>query len=255
MTGWRSTFIVLLVIGIVSVSAMATSSTFFFEEDGRYARAVFDTSGSGLVVTLTNTSPADVMERNYVLTALMFDVAGNPALTPVAAMMAPGSHVLYGDTPADMNVSGEWAFRSDLAGKGLPCNAAYGISSAGLDDTFGPKDLFDDTRNLEGPLSPNGLNYGITSAGDHECTFQGNINNVPPLIQNEVIFTFLTIDNFDAQDISNVCFQYGTSLSEPFYPTGPPPMPVIPEPMTMLTALLGITALGGYIKRKRNAQA
>src|SRR5687768_5217462 len=57
------------------------------------ASAKFETSGTNLIVTLTNTSTADVLKPVDVLTGLFFDLAGNPSLSRTSALIAPGSEV------------------------------------------------------------------------------------------------------------------------------------------------------------------
>ena len=96
------------------------------------ASALFATAGSNLVITLTNTSLADVLVPADVLTALFFDLPGAGVLSSVSAVLNAGSSVVY-DTdgqPAGGVVGGEWAYGSGLAG--APGGATRGISSAGF---------------------------------------------------------------------------------------------------------------------------
>jgi hypothetical protein len=92
-------------------------------------------------------------------------------------------------------------------------------------------------------LSPDGLQYGITSAGDDSTT-----GNTPvmtsPLIDNSVVFTLGLPTGFTLGGVTNVSFQYGTDLSEPNVP-GIAAEPVLaPEPSTFLLLGIGIGLLG-----------
>lgn len=186
------------------------------------ASADFVVDGTTLRVRLSNISSADVTIPAHILTGMFFDIEGGPvSLTPVSAMLAEGSSVYYGPDGGG-NLSGEWAYRSALVG--APWGSAYGISSSGL-GLFGPPDLFPGP-NLEGPLSPDGLNYGITSMGDNLSSGNAAVTGGFPLIRHEVVFTLAGLPaNFDLERITNVSFQYGTSLSEPNVPTFEIPAP------------------------------
>ena len=159
------------------------------------ATATFQQNGSQLVVTLANTSTADVLKPIDVLTAMFFTLA-NPAnsgvpvaLTPVSALVANGSQVLFG--PPNTNVSGEYAYRN-YTKKG-PFGAQQGISST-TSGGFGKKNLFPGPV-LQGKSSPDGLNYGITSTGDNPNTGAKSVTGGKggdsiALVQNELVFTF-----------------------------------------------------------------
>jgi hypothetical protein len=58
-------------------------------------------------------------------------------------------------------VGGEWAYKAGIHG---PHGQDYGISSTGL-DIFGSSGRFPGP-NLQGPNAVDGLQFGITSAGD-----------------------------------------------------------------------------------------
>jgi hypothetical protein len=107
------------------------------------------------------------------------------------------------------------AFKAGLAG--APGGATRGISSVGL-DLFGPGDRFPG-NNLQGPDSPNGLQYGLTSAGDNTSTGNTPVTGMNALIKNSVLYTLGGLPTgFLLSSISNVHFQYGTDLSEPSVP-------------------------------------
>lgn len=230
-------------------SSMADSVTFTASGGGRAASAVFATSGTSLTVTLTNTATDDISQPVFVLTGVYFDVGGGAlSLTRTSALLNSGATVInVASQPAGGDVGGEWAYKSGLSG--AVGGAAYGISSSGL-GLFGPGDRFPGA-NLDGPTSPDGLQYGITTAGDDPSTNNGGTDT--PLIKNSVVFTFDGLPmGFDLTRIGNVGFQYGTSLTEPQLTS----MTVVPLPPS---ALAGLSALAGagvlsVVRRRRMAR-
>lgn len=212
------------------------------------AAADFSTSGSNLVVQLTNTSAADVLVPSDVLTAVFFTLPGNPTLSRVSALLAPGSQVFYDPQgqPAGGVVGGEWTYRTGINVSG----ASQGTSSTGL-GIFGPGDRFPGA-DLQAPTSPNGVEYGILSAGDNTATGNSGVLNSGGLIKNSVIFTLSGLPTgFNLSGISNVSFQYGTALNEPRIP-GTPGTP-IPTP-ALLPGLVAF-AVAALRKQKQEAQA
>lgn len=203
-------------------SALALPVTFTSTgANGRAAEATFDVSGSSLFVTLTNTSAIDAGVPTDILTGVFFSVSGGAlTLTRTSAELNAGSIVTNGGgtDPFPLGVGGEWAYKSGFAAVN---GATYGISSTGL-GIFGPGDRFPGA-DLEPPTSPNGVEYGITTAGDNPATGNGGILNVP-LIKNSVKFVLTGLPaNFDLARINNVWLQYGTDLSEPRDPGVPAP--------------------------------
>lgn len=172
---------------------------------------------SKLIITLTNSSLNDVLVQSSVLTGVFWDITG-PALSlmTVSAVLGPGSIVHFDSPPPGDVVGGEWAYVGGLSG--APENTDYGISSSGLG-------LFGDPNfpgpNLDDPFAVDGLNYGITSAGDNMATGQSAVTGTRPLIQSSVVFTLMGLPSgFDpAVSINNVQFQYGTSLADAHFPT------------------------------------
>jgi hypothetical protein len=229
------------------------------------ATASFAKSGNNLIVTLTNTSTVDVGNAAELLTAIFFDLAGNPTLTPVSAVLNTGSVVVDvgvgvgGPTDPDPDgVGGEWGYRRSTSAldSGNGVTQLQGISSAGF-NVFGGGDVFPGA-DLDGPPSgsPNGAQYGLLSAGDNIMTGNGSLNssNNQYFIKNSVVFTLSGLsDTFDVDtDISNIRFQYGTGLNEPSFggtPT-PPPVPT-PEPAVLTLVGLGAAGLAGAAWRKR----
>jgi len=199
------------------------------------ATATFENTGGNLVITLANSSLADVMVPANVLTAVFFDVLSGETLTPVSALLS-GSVVHFGPDGGG-NVGGEWGYGAGLS---APGGATRGISSAGF-GLFGSANF--NGVNLEGPNAVNGLNYGLTSAGDNVSTGNTPVTGGVPLIKDHVVFRLSGIGlGFDpAASIRNVSFQYGTSLSEPNVPGQRGN--VIPLPGASILGLAGMTII------------
>jgi len=225
------------VLAILANTSTASADFVSFSGSGSgglSASVTFEVDGGNLIVTLTNTSSMDVMASNQVLSGVWFSLPGS--LTPVSADVNSGS-VVNNNTDAGVaafpDVSGEWAYKSGL---NMSFGSNSGISSSGMDDEFGVGDLFSN-NNLENPLSPNGINYGITSAGDNAATANGGLGD-EPLIQNSVVFVLSGWnENWSLSDIADVFFQYGTSQSEPR-------IPAIPEPGTIILMTIGLVGVG-----------
>ncbi|MCC6322154.1 MAG: hypothetical protein IT438_12045 [Phycisphaerales bacterium] len=225
-----------LCAGAVAGSSSSAAVLFASASSGaRAASATFDTSGTDLVITLTNTSSADAGVPSEMLTGIFFDIAGAAlSLSRSSVLLDAGSIVLNDPAPAGGIVGGEFGYRGGLAG--APHGAAYGVSSSGL-GLFGPGDLFPGP-DLEPPASPDGVQYGLTTASD-----PGNNNNggaSVPLIRNAVVITLGGLPaNFDPfASIHNISFQYGTGLDEPNL--------YVPAP-----GASGLLALGALALRRR----
>jgi hypothetical protein len=235
-------------VGILAATALlgassASALTFTASSGSLAASATFSASGNYLTVELENTSAIDVLNPSQILTAIFFDYTSPPTLTRVSAVVASGSTVLFGTTDPGNVVGGEWAYAGGLTG--TPGSAALGISSSGL-GLFGPSDTFPGS-NLQGPASPDGLQYGITSAGDNPTTGNSAVTGNNALIKNKVIFTFSGMTGYALEDlqIRNVSFQYGTALTEPNVP--------VPTPDGGSTVLLlGMAFVGVALVGRRN---
>jgi hypothetical protein len=242
-----------LTLIILAMPAMADTIEFFGSSGNLDASATFSVEGTYLQVILTNISSADVLHPADILTALFFDISGNPTLTPVSATLTPGSTVYFDPDgqPVGGNVGGEWAYKSGLSG--TPGGAGSGISSSGL-GLFGAANF--GGTNLQGPAAVNGGQYGITSVGDNTSTGNTPVTGGEALIKYSVTFKLSgTPTGFDlSQAISNVTFQYGTALTDTNFPgciseqCGPI---ANPEPSSLLLLGTGLGALGWSARRKK----
>ena len=208
-----ASFVVFALAGSVAQATVFTGSDAF----GRAASAQFTVSGTDLLVVLTNTSAADVLVPVDVLTGILWRM--NPVtLSRTSALLSPGSTVIYNSQPAGGVVGGEWAYLGGISVRGNN----FIISSSGL-GIVGPGDRFPGP-DLVPPTSPDGLQYGITSAGDNIATGNGGIMGTGGLIKNSVSFVLSGIAaNFNPATITNLQFQYGTDLSEPWVSGTPTP--------------------------------
>jgi hypothetical protein len=241
-----------LAVGVALSSLMATgaaeaATSFSFSVGTRSAQAVFDIVAGNLQVTLTNTSSTDVVDPVGVLTAVFWN-GGGTVSSPISALLNGGSTVTYGPTNGG-DVGGEWAYKNGLSG--APGSATQGISSVGL-GLYGPGDRFDTGTNLQGPTTPDGLQYGLTSAGDNLTTGNAAVTGGFALIKNSVIFTLA--GTFNLATITNVWFQYGTDLSEPSFPGPRDPgggTPEVPIPAAFPLLAAGVGLLGLESRRRR----
>ncbi len=241
---------VLAATASISLPAHAIPIIFTGSSGALAASASFDIVGGQLQIVLANISGVDVLVPSNVLTGMFFNVNGNPALARLSALSNGTTYL--GAAPisgAGTVVGGEWGYKNGLAQYG----ANTGISSSGL-GLFGPPNLFPGA-NLAGPASPDGLQYGLTSAGDNSATGNGGIMG-NELTKSAVTFMLGSLSaGFTLADISNVTFQYGTALSDPHFPGngggGGGGGGELPEPGTL--TLFGLGALALAARRKRKA--
>jgi hypothetical protein len=248
-------------VAVSHVSEADAAAVTFTGSDsfGRAASATFDTSGTNFLVTLTNTSSADVLVPTDVLTGVFFNLSGDPSLRRTSAVLASGSTVSYDSDgqPAGGVVGGEWAYNADVSSDSLR-GVNQGISASGL-GIFGRFNRFAGA-NLADNENVGGLDYGILSAGDNPATGNGGVTGSGGLIRNSVVFTLSGLPTgFNPMtSVRNVFFQYGTNLSEPRIAgtatsTPNPNSQSVPEPSTMAGLLVtGLAAVRSRSKRKQN---
>ena len=227
--------------GLNSQYSKAAVVTFTGSSGTLDASATFALTGTTLTVTLTNTSPNDVLMPTDVLQAVFFNTSGT--LTPVSASLN-GSSVFYGSIVN--NVGEGWSYASGISAHG----ENSGISAAGL-GVFGAPNFFSP------PVTPlDGTDYGILSAGDNPATGNSGVTGHGPLIQDSVQFTLTTDGTFSLDDLgSSVVFQYGTGLDEPSF-NGPmrPGTPSAPEPMSLVVWSTLLGTFGTCYAFRRNRQ-
>jgi len=241
---------ILAAMTLAALCGVAQGSVVFSGSAGdKSGSATFAVEANGdLIVTLINTSAADVLVPADILTAVIFNISGSAmSLSRISGVLAPGSVVVYDPDgqPAGGIVGGEWAYNATLTG--APGNRSYGISSSGLGGLFGPGQRFpgDD---LEPPTNPDGLQYGLTSAGDNLATGNNGVLNSGGLIKNGVVFRLGGAGaNFDLGRITDVLFIYGTAIGEGEF-TGQ----IVPTPgaAALLTVGMGLMAT----RRRRAAR-
>ena len=220
------------------------------------ASAVFANVAGNLQITLTNTATSDVMRPSDILSALFFDIAGDPTLTSVSAHLAADGFLSSGTTTANpnLNVGGEWAYNANVTSGSVLGGGGQGISSTGL-GVFGGPTFFG--PNIAGPVAVNGLQMAIVNAADDPTTGNAPVTGGTLLSGPSVVFTLSGLaadfDPIESGLITNVSFLYGTSLSGPQYCTGGndcgPTPPVIAEPGTL--ALFGLGLAGFAYTRRR----
>lgn len=247
MTLQRGLFFTVFLAAFLCVATASATPLTFAGSSGHYsASASFVQSGNNLIVTLANTSLFDVLVPSDVLTAVFFDYDGSPlSLTRWSAVLAPGSATVGGAADSGGVVGGEWAYRDGL---GPHAPASYGISSTGL-GLFGPHDLFPG-HNLQGPVDPAGVQYGLTSPVDNPHTANGGLGK-QALIESAVQFTLKGLPaGFQVSRLGDVSFQYGTSLCEPRIQGHV--VSAVPEPGSFGMLALGFAGLATvWFKRRQ----
>src|SRR5579859_5666309 len=148
---------------------------------------------TNLEVDLMNTATYKPNDPADILTAVFFNIAGNPSLVRGSAVLDGGSMVVNigaNPQPAGGIVGGEWAYSAGLTH--APLGANQGISATGL-NLFGPPDLFPGpSLPGSGGNPPDGVGYGLTTPVDDGSQYNGGLLG-RGLIRSGVVFTLLEI--------------------------------------------------------------
>jgi hypothetical protein len=208
-----------------------TKTVTFTDPNGLYTYSGtvdFSQSGSILTVVLTNDAEDAANFRRRVLTAVFWDLAGDPNVTKNAAAYTAGSVQINGGDSA-ANIGKHWGFKQGL-GANQWGNANYGISAVGL-GFFGPSNAF-----IPG-TAQQGIDYGLVPAAG---TTLGE-----PLVKDSMTFTLNLPGSYTLTEdsISNVWFQYGSNVDEYFFN--------VPEPTSMIALGLGALGLAARKRRKK----
>jgi hypothetical protein len=193
--------------------------------------ATFSISGGTMTLTLSDS--AAVTHNANVLSAIFFDLPGDPTLTPVSAS-ASGSFL--GTVAFTSQVGGE--FRYDGGPNVLAYGANEGISSVGL-GVFGSAPNFGGP-NVSGPAAINGGDFTIVGPGS--IWGNGHITD-DPVIEGSVTFVLNGLGDLTETDISNITFQYGTSLNQQGVPDGAWTLSLLGM------ALIGLQPLRRYFRK------
>ncbi len=257
-------------LGLLSIST-ASAGVIFSGSNGILAsKAIFEISGTNLLVTLSNTATADAFKQTDILTAVFFDLTTDDSLTLEKATVGASDFGIYQQdagkkengnlnrylvrdlaAPGSTNggpgsFNGGWQYREDLSGlKGL--NQTRGVGTNGL-GIFNGKNVMDSDNE----------DYGLTSIADNVATSQSKQLFNFPLIKNSIVFTFSGLTpGFDptAMTVSNVRFQYGTDLkTTSLIGFAVPGDGAVPEPSTLaIWSIIAIGCCGGIRRHRKSA--
>jgi hypothetical protein len=232
------------------------------------ASANFNFNSGVLTIVLKNTGDFSTAGGNE-LSGVFFDIAGNPALTPMSATVAAGA---IKGTCSDAscatvtNVAGEFGYQFAASGFSGGPASHYGISSSGylttgLAGNIGNFNGGAAGTNLDDPNSLDGSNFGIIATG-------GVYNSAPPLVQDQVTFVLnynaALFPSLSMSNVSNVSFQYGASFTGSSVTAGCDPRTGtcgggpggnVPEPASVLLfgAVFAVTI--GALRRRMGSAA
>ena len=200
--------------------------------------AVFFSINTGNALTLQTATSSGIYQQNSTANS---NANGMLASLSVPNLAAPGS-----TNGGPGSFDGGWQFRENLGGLGsLTQTRGLGTNGLGI---FNGNDVMDVDNE----------DYALTSAGDNVATSQAKQLFNHPLIKNTISFMLSGLPNgFSESSISNVRFQYGTSLTEPsiIVPTGVIPS-AVPEPSSAILCLLagGMTGFAGWRRSRRQGK-
>jgi len=223
------------------------------------AQVTFSIRGSQLDIELKNTATFLTLDPKDILTAVFFDITGNPSLNGPTAVVAPGTVLFRTATQSTLiaptslmlgSTPGGWDYEYRATGAG-GISQHYGFGTAGLG-------YFAGGTSSGGNGGPG--NYGIAQDVTY-TSFSGYLKkdkkstDPTPLVNSLVEFTLSNLPTgFQLSDISHVRFQYGTSTSEPTFPgtrVTQVTIQSVPEASTWVMAALGAVGFLGYGLRNR----
>jgi hypothetical protein len=235
----------LLTFGLNVSAAIIFSGSSTFGGTGVSASASFSTDGTGdLFITLENTFAGGVPDQSHVLTGVFF--SGANGLKPVAnsAVASTGSTEWRGGGEIKHLAGGsilgqQWEYLSGISH--APGGATDGISSTGLG-------IFGRGNFASGGVRLGGSAYGILSAG-YAGTTSGGLSG-RTYIDDSMSFELSGFTG-DLDDISDVSFQYGTSLNN--VPSSAGNVVAVPEANFAAASALFLLPLAGLSLLRRRA--
>jgi hypothetical protein len=241
------TFCAAMAIAVLASPARAADVIFTGSQGSLAASVQFVTSGTQLVVTLTNTGGAAAVPAD-VLTNVLFNCSGCGTLTGVSAVTSGATlQNSLQISPSGTAVGGEWALVTSAGGN-------FQIASSGANGAGASDPLFPPGVDLDNPAAPAGINYGIAN------TISGSANQgvtANPITLHDVVFTLACSQNCANASFSNIVFQYGTSANEPSFGGGTGTgtasgQNLVPEPTSLLLFGSGLAATAYRARRKKN---
>lgn len=208
-------------MAIAVFSSCAFADVTFTGSSGLLSASVtFVVSNTTLKVSLVNTSVGDPVGPADILSAVLWDMTGNPELGKVSANSCPNCTIKYAPQQTTSygasggDVGGEWGYLAGDLGGGVTQHE--GLSSMGAGN-FGVGTRFN-TTNLQDPDALDGIEYGIAPITDTTANDNGGLKGSSPqyLVVNQVDFV-LSLPVGYSGTISNVRFQYGTAFDEPHF--------------------------------------
>jgi hypothetical protein len=203
---------------LIGFAQPTQASTFSFSSGDLAASANFSINGAGdtLTLTLTNTATTAPTDPIGTLTGVLFSLGtSTDTLTYVSAT---ASSVIQGPCTPDGGstsacptlIDGEvdFAQKADMQA-GFPSGSwTQGVGTSGQ---FGGDA---EGTNIDGPPSPDGINFGIVNSSFTADSGNGGLDG-RPLVQNSITFVFsITGGTLSEDDIADVIFVYGTQWNE-----------------------------------------